>query len=82
MISERALKAQGDRSVTLLYFSLPDQFEPFGLTWASALMHNNTNTDSPTLDVEGYKGGNTSACYQQQQLLQVTQVCVVCTMLG
>ena len=64
--------------IALLYFSVPAQCEPFGLTSASAPMHNNTNTDLPTPDAEGHKGGNTSACYHE--LLQVTRVRVVKTL--
>ena len=73
MISERALKAQRDKSHFSTSLSLPNLSAS-----ASALMHNKTNTDLPTPAVQGYKGGSTSACYEQ--LLQITRVCVVCTM--
>ena len=57
-----------------MYSSGSAQCDPCGLTSASSLIH---NTDLPTPDVEGHKGDNTSACYQQ--VLRVTRVCVVCT---
>ena len=61
-----------DGQTVLLYFSDLAQCDPFGLTSAPSFTSTTTtqtNMDLPAPDVEDYKGGNTSACYQQ--LLQV-----------
>ena len=61
-----------DGQTVLLYLSDPAQCDPFGITSAPSFTSTTTtqtNMDLPAPDVEGYKGGNTSACYQQ--LLQV-----------
>ena len=71
MISERVLKGQTDK----LYFCTsvaPPNVIPSGSLaplLSSSTTTTQTNMDLPAPGVEGYKGGNTSACYQQ--LLQV-----------
>ena len=71
MISERVLKGQTDK----LYFCTslaPPNVIPSGslaLLLSPSTTTTQTNVYIPAPDVEGYEGGNTSACYQQ--LLQV-----------
>ena len=71
MISERVLKGQTDK----LYFCTslaPPNVIPLGslaLLLSPSTTTTQTSMDLPAPDVEGCKGGNTSACYQQ--LLQV-----------
>ena len=71
MISERVLKGRTDK----LYFCTslaPSNVIPLGLlalVLSPSTTTTQTNMDLPAPDVDGYRGGNTSACYQQ--LLQV-----------
>ena len=78
MTSERALKGQRDKLHFCTSMAPPNVIPTDSLArLLNYTAYFNTNTDLPTPDVEDYKVGNTSACYQQ--LLQVTRVLVVCT---
>ena len=71
MISERVLKGQTDNLYFCTCLAQPDVI-PSGslaLLISPSTTTTQTNMDLPAPDVESYKGGNTSACYQQ--LLQV-----------
>ena len=67
MISELVLKGLTDKLHFCTSLAPPKCSAPS--LQAQQLTTIQTNMDLPAPDVEGYKGGNTSACYQQ--LLQV-----------
>ena len=71
MISERVLKGQTDKLYFCTYLAPPNVIpsDSLALLLSSSTTTTQPNMNLPAPDVEGYKGGNTSACYQQLRLV-------------